>query len=72
MKAKIPTRTTARAKPATPQPRPRKVTAAGVKRLTLDIPADIHRAIKICAAEKATTISELVISAVQKQYLTGK
>lgn len=40
----------------------------GVQRLTLDFPLDVHRQLKVKAAETGRSMLELVLDAVQKTY----
>jgi hypothetical protein len=41
-------------------------------RLTLDLDADLHRALKIMAARKRTTMRELCVTAIKQRLSLGK
>jgi len=48
-----------------------KEQSAPVKRLTLDIPSDLHRAIKRRALEEGVTMADLLRSLLEKHYGDG-
>jgi predicted HicB family RNase H-like nuclease len=59
-----------KAKPRTVARATRTVANVEKKRLTLDIPEDVHRMLKIHAAEHGTSITEVVLSAIDKQVFS--
>jgi hypothetical protein len=50
-----------------PEPQP----AAPIKRLTLDLPAPLHRAIKMRAVEEGTTILAMLQALLEQEYATA-
>ena len=51
-----------------PLPSPQKVESAKIKRLTLDIPESLHKAIKLKATNEGVTMVELLRHLLEEHY----
>jgi predicted HicB family RNase H-like nuclease len=50
---------------------PNETISASMKKFTMDMPASMHRKLKLIAAENSTTCRQLVIEAIEKFMRTN-